>query len=117
MKADEFGVHYALCAPARLGDGSLQVFEQTGVVVGKVPDVHHYGPEMSFNFAWILAAIVPWLIGALLAYGVIRLGVKHGILDADRQRGRDASNSRYAGSQGGDIPAPLSPPPSSSPNR
>ncbi|WP_154796249.1 hypothetical protein [Occultella kanbiaonis] len=62
---------------------------------------------MSFNVAWILAAIMPWLIGAVLAYGVIRLGVKHGILDADRQRGRDASNNRYAGSQSGDVPTGL----------
>ncbi|MBZ2198714.1 hypothetical protein [Occultella gossypii] len=55
---------------------------------------------MSFDFVWLPAVIVPWLIGAALAYGVIRLGVKHGILDADRQRTRDASNGRHFGPQG-----------------
>ncbi|GAA1638724.1 hypothetical protein [Georgenia ruanii] len=42
----------------------------------------------------VVAVLVPWLVGLFVAYWVIRLAVRHGILDADHRRAahqRDAA--------------------------
>ncbi|PFG38254.1 hypothetical protein ATJ97_0727 [Georgenia soli] len=46
-------------------------------------------------FAWfgavtVVLLVVPAVLGLLIQYWIIRMGVKHGILAADRQRARSA---------------------------